>query len=47
MAILKRLNLSENALQNEFAEYIAFSNSAELKRFRELDEWFRSGEHQK
>ena len=36
-----------DALQNEFAEFIAFSNSAELKRFRELDEWFRSGEHQK
>jgi len=36
-----------DALQKEFSEFIAFSDSAELNRFRELDEWFRSGEHQK
>lgn len=36
-----------SALQNEFNEFIAYSDSAELRRYRELAEWFKSGEYQK
>lgn len=43
----EKVEANRSALQNEFNEFIAYSDSAELKRYRELAEWFKSGEHQK
>lgn len=43
----EKVESTRNALQNEYNEFIAYSSSNELKRFRELAEWIKSGEHLK
>lgn len=43
----QQVESKRSALQNEYNEFIEYTESAELKRFRELAEWFKSGEHQK
>jgi len=43
----QQVESKRSALQNEYNEFIEYTESAELKRFRELAEWFKGGEHQK
>ncbi|HDP75545.1 MAG TPA: glycoside hydrolase family 16 protein [Bacteroidales bacterium] len=43
----EKVEANRSALQNEFNEFLAYSSSDELKRYRELSKWFKSGEYQK
>ncbi|HRR12363.1 MAG TPA: glycoside hydrolase family 16 protein [Tenuifilum sp.] len=43
----QQVESKRSALQNEYNEFIEYTESAELKRFRELAQWFKSGEHQR